>query len=75
MDGSAPAPFPLNGYMNEARIYKRALSWAEVWQLYANGRNLNFGLIQSRRLGLNAAAAFKAAWAVRSNQIFDGMAT
>lgn len=47
----------LAGSVNYARVYNWALLAQELNQLFVKNRNPNFGLIPSRRLGLNATGA------------------
>lgn len=73
---SGVAQFFQNGRIGEVAIYNRALSSAEVLDIYrsgngAIGRQLT-GQTRRRVYGFVPAAGFKAYWARRQNQIIGG---
>lgn len=73
---SGAAQFFQNGRIGEVAIYNRALSSAEVFDIYrqgngAIGRQLT-GQTRRRVYGFVPAAGFKAYWARRQNQIIGG---
>lgn len=57
---------PLTGTIDEVGIWARALSSAEVSQLYAGGSGLQYPF--------SGGATFNPAWAMGRNRIFDGLA-
>lgn len=61
-----------SGFIDDARLYNRALTAPEVRQLYIGGRG--FGLIpeRPRHRSKVAAAGFKAYWARRQSQLIGG---
>lgn len=60
-----------SGFIDDVRIYNRALTAPEIRQLYIGGRG--FGLVaeRQRRRGA-AAAAFRAYWARKQSQLIGG---
>lgn len=64
--------FPFDGFIDDIRIYNRALTAPEIRQLYERGRG--FGLLpeRPRHRSKAAAAAFKAYWARRQSQLIGG---
>ena len=63
-----------SGLTDDVVIYNRALTPNKIWQLYLLGRGGMFGRRRrtARRAAIEQAAAFKAYWARRQNQIIGG---
>jgi hypothetical protein len=61
----------INGQLDDIRIFRTALTAADVRQLWQVGRG-NMPMVRKRRYTEQAAAGFKAYWARRQSQLIGG---